>query len=217
MIDDVIAELKAHADAKHLAGMLRFGIDNSRALGVRIPQVRLIAKSYKKNHELALQLWDTGIHEARIMASIVDDPAQVTEEQFDTWAKDFYSWDLCDQVCGNLFDRTPLAVAKAIEYSERPEEYVKRAGFVLMAGYAVHHKKAADEVFLQFLSIIEREAHDSRNFVKKAVNWALRQIGKCNFNLKAEAIASAERIMLQDNKAAKWIAQDALRELLSRP
>lgn len=197
--------------------MLRFGVDNTRALGVRIPEVRRIAKAYKKNHQLALQLWDTGIHEARIMASMVDDPAQVTEEQFDAWAMDFYSWDLCDQVCGNLFDRTPFAIAKAIAYSERPEEYVKRAGFVLMAEYAMHQKKAADEVFLQFFPLMEREAYDGRNFVKKAVNWALRQIGKRNAILKAEAIATANRIILQDSKAAKWIAQDALKELSSRP
>ena len=197
--------------------MLRFGVDNSRALGVRIPEVRRIAKDHKKNHQLALQLWDTGVHEARIMASIIDDPVQVTEEQFDAWTMDFYSWDLCDQVCGNLFDRTPFAVAKAIAYSERPEEYVKRAGFVLMAEYAMHQKKAADEVFLLFFPVIEREAYDSRNFVKKAVNWALRQIGKRNASLKTEAIATANRILLQDSKAAKWIAQDALKELLSRP
>lgn len=197
--------------------MLRFGVDNTRALGVRIPEVRRIAKDHKKNHTLALQLWDTGVHEARIMASMVDDPARVTTEQFDAWTMDFYSWDLCDQVCGNLFDRTPFAVAKAMEYSERPEEYVKRAGFVLMAEYAMHQKTAADDVFLQFFPLMEREAYDSRNFVKKAVNWALRQIGKRNATLKAEAIATANRIMLQDSKAAKWVAQDALKELLNRP
>jgi 3-methyladenine DNA glycosylase AlkD len=215
--DSIIALLKQKADAKYLAGMLRFGIDNQRALGVKIPEVRKIAKACKKDHELAQQLWATGIHEARIMASLVDDPAKVTEKQIDDWTMEFYSWDLCDQVCGNLFDRTPFAVDKAIEFSLREEEYVKRAGFVLMAEYAIHNKKATNEVFMQFFPIMEREAHDDRNFVKKAINWALRQIGKRNSILKIEVVDSARRILAQDSKAAKWIASNALAELLNRP
>ncbi|OOQ60103.1 DNA alkylation repair protein [Mucilaginibacter pedocola] len=215
-VQHIINLLKARANAKYLAGMQRFGIDDQYALGVRIPEVRKIAKAYKKNHQLALQLWATGIHEARIMASMVDDPAQVTAQQIDEWTAQFYSWDLCDQVCGNLFDRTPFAVAKAFEFSAREEEYVKRTGFVLMAEYAIHHKKATNEELMQFFPIMEREAWDGRNFVKKAVNWALRQIGKRNAFLRAEAIATAHRILQQDSKAAKWIANDALRELLKR-
>ena len=215
--ESIIALLKQQADAKYLAGMRRFGIDNQRALGVKIPEVRKIAKAYKKGHELAQQLWATGIHEARIMASMVDDPARVTEKQIDDWTMDFYSWDLCDQVCGNLFDRTAFAVDKAIEFSLREEEYVKRAGFVLMAEYAIHNKKATNEVFMQFFPATEREAYDDRNFVKKAVNWALRQIGKRNSILKIEAVDTARRILAQDGKAAKWIASNALAELLSRP
>jgi 3-methyladenine DNA glycosylase AlkD len=151
------------------------------------------------------------------MASMVDDPAKVTEKQIDDWTMDFYSWDLCDQVCGNLFDRTPFAVDKAHEFSLREEEYVKRAGFVLMAEYAIHNKKATNEVFMQFFPIMEREAHDDRNFVKKAINWALRQIDKRNSILKIEAVDTARRILAQDSRSAKWIASNALAELLNRP
>jgi 3-methyladenine DNA glycosylase AlkD len=215
--DGVIALLKQKADAKYLAGMLRFGIDNQHALGVKIPEVRKIAKAIKKDHELAQHLWATGIHEARIMASMVDDPAMVTEKQIDDWTMDFYSWDLCDQVCVNLFDRTLFAVDKAIEFSLRKEEYVKRAGFVLMAEYAIHNKKAANEEFAQFFPAMEREAHDDRNFVKKAINWALRQIGKRNSILKIEAVDTARRILAKDSRSAKWIASNALAELLNRP
>jgi 3-methyladenine DNA glycosylase AlkD len=215
--ESIVALLKQKADAKYLAGMLRFGIDNQNALGVKIPEVRKIAKACKNDHELAQQLWATGIHEARIMASMVDDPAKVTEKQIDDWTMDFYSWDLCDQVCGNLFDRTPFAVDKAHEFSLREEEYVKRAGFVLMAEYAIHNKKVANEVFMQFFPTMEREAHDDRNFVKKAINWALRQIDKRNSILKIEAVDTARRILAQDSRSAKWIASNALAELLNRP
>jgi 3-methyladenine DNA glycosylase AlkD len=213
-VNDVIDTLKDLADAKYRAGMTRFGISNDKALGVKIPELRKIAKLIKKDHQLALQLWETGIHEARILASMVDDPKQVTTEQIDTWTKDFASWDVCDQVCGNLFDRTPYAIDKALEFSRHEAEFIKRAGFVLMAELAVHDKKAPDEVFIRFFPIITREADDERNFVKKAVNWALRQIGKRNDALRQLAIECAERILKQDTKAAKWIAGDALRELI---
>ncbi|MES2807090.1 MAG: DNA alkylation repair protein [Bacteroidota bacterium] len=211
--NDVIDLLKEKADAKYHAGMLRFGIANEKALGVRIPEVRKLAKLIKKDHALSQKLWETEIHEARILASLIGDPKQVTPVQIDAWTKDFTSWDVCDQVCGNLFDRTPYAIEKALEFSKREEEFVKRAGFVLMAELAVHDKKAPDEVFTLFFPIIEREAWDGRNFVKKAVNWALRQIGKRNATLRPLAIECAERILLQDSKAAKWVAGDALREL----
>jgi 3-methyladenine DNA glycosylase AlkD len=212
-VAEVIDHLKQKADAKHHAGMARFGIANEKALGVKIPEVRALAKLIKKDHELAQQLWDTGIHEARILASMIDNPKLVTPKQIDSWTRDFKSWDVCDQVCGNLFDRTPYAIDKALEFSNHEEEFVKRAGFVLMAEYAMHNKKADDLVFIQFFPIMEREAWDERNFVKKAVNWALRQIGKRNSTLRPLAIQCAERILLQDSKAAKWIAGDALREL----
>ncbi|GAA3967464.1 DNA alkylation repair protein [Mucilaginibacter dorajii] len=212
-VEKIIALLKQRANPDYLAGMQRFGIDNSQALGVKLPDIRKIAKGITKDHNLALELWVTGIHEARILASLVDDPAMVTEQQIDNWTEDFHSWDLCDQLCGNLFDRTPFAITKAIEFSARTEEFVKRAGFVLMAEYAVHNKKATNEAFIPFFAVIEREAWDNRNFVKKAVNWALRQIGKKNEILKAEAINTAERISTQNHKSAKWIASNALAEL----
>jgi 3-methyladenine DNA glycosylase AlkD len=192
--------------------MKRFGVDNSKALGVPLPQLRKIAKSIKKDHQLALDLWDSGIHECRVMASLVDDPNQVTPQQMDKWVADFYSWDVCDQVCGNLFDRTEFAIEKALEWSRSEKEYIKRAGFVLMAEFAVHNKKAGNEELMQFFPIIEREAWDDRNFVKKAINWALRQIGKRNKDLHKIAIECANRIAQQESKAAKWIAKDALNE-----
>lgn len=212
-VTEIIDLLKEKADAKYHTGMTRFAIANEKALGVNIPEVRKVAKLIKKDHKLAQALWDTDIHEARILASMIDDPKQVTPKQIDSWTKDFTSWDICDQVCGNLFDRTPYVIEKALEFSAREEEFIKRAGFVLMAEYAIHGKKVADDVFINFFPIIEREAWDDRNFVKKAVNWALRQIGKRSAVLRPLAIQCAERILLQDSKAAKWIAGDALREL----
>lgn len=215
-IREIIDELKQCANAAHLAGMKRFGIDNSHALGVPLPEIRKLARLIKKDHELAQQLWETYIHECRIIASLVDDPALVTLEQMDQWVSEFSSWDICDQVCGNLFDRTPFVIEKALKYSASEDEYIKRAGFVLMAEYAVHNKKASDDVFIQFFPVIEREAWDDRNFVKKAVNWALRQIGKRNKMLNQLAIATSKRILQQQSKTARWIASNALAELEKR-
>lgn len=212
----VLEQLKEKADANYLKGMARFGIDSSRALGVKLPEIRKLAKIIKKDHELALALWDTQIHEARMLASMIADPKLVTPELMDKWVGDFYSWDICDQVCGNLFDRTPFAIDKAVEYSSHQEEFVKRAGFVLMAEYAIHNKTAADDVFLNLFPIMEREAWDNRNFVKKAVNWALRQIGKRNNILKVNAINTARNIYNQSSKSAKWIAKSAIDELISK-
>jgi 3-methyladenine DNA glycosylase AlkD len=195
-------------------GMSRFGINPDRALGVRIPDLRRLAKEIGIDHRLALALWRTEVHEARIMASMIDDPAKVTERQVESWVVDFDSWDLCDQCCGNLFDRLPFAYGKAMEWSGRDEEFVKRAAFALMAWSAVHDKGADDRVFLEFLPVIEREADDDRNFVKKAVNWSLRQIGKRNRQLHRAAVASARRLAKRsDSSAARWIGTDALREL----
>ncbi|WP_121811434.1 DNA alkylation repair protein [Mucilaginibacter kameinonensis] len=212
----VLEQLKEKADATYLKGMARFGIDSSRALGVKLPEIRKLAKIIKKDHELALALWDTQIHEARMLASMIAEPKQVTPELMDKWAGDFYSWDICDQVCGNLFDRTPFAIDKAVEYSSHQEEFVKRTGFVLMAEYAIHNKTAPDEVFLNLFPIMEREAWDNRNFVKKAINWALRQIGKRNNILKVNAINTARNIYNQSSKSAKWIAKSAIDELISK-
>jgi 3-methyladenine DNA glycosylase AlkD len=213
---EVVDLLKQKSDALHLEGMKRYGIDNSKALGVSMPKVRQLAKEIKKDQALSLALWDTGIHECRILASMIGDPKLVTPQQMDQWVADFHSWDVCDQVCGNLFDRTEFAVDKAIEYSASEQEYIKRAGFVLMAEFAVHNKKAADDEFVKFFPIMEREAWDDRNFVKKAVNWALRQIGKRNKTLHIIAIETAKRIAQQDSKSAKWIAKNALDELEKR-
>lgn len=212
----VIEQLKEKADATYLKGMARFGIDSSKALGVKLPEIRRLAKVIKKDHDLALGLWDTQIHEARMLASMIADTKQVTPELMDNWVSDFYSWDICDQVCGNLFDRTPFAIDKAIEYSSHEEEFIKRAGFVLMAEYAIHNKTAPNEVFINLLPIMEREAWDNRNFVKKAVNWALRQIGKRNNILKVKAINTARNIYNLPSKSAKWIANNALNELISK-
>jgi len=213
---DIIATLRSLANPKNVAGMARYGINSSDAFGVSMPVLRQMARQYRRQHSLALELWQSGVHEARIMAALVDDPKQVTARQMDDWVRDFASWDVCDQVCSNLFDKTPFAHATILDWTQRRAEYVKRAGFVLMAALAVHDKKAPDELFLSFLPLIEREAGDERNFVRKAVNWALRQIGKRNARLKVAAIASARRILKQDTPPARWIARDALRELESR-
>jgi 3-methyladenine DNA glycosylase AlkD len=213
---EVIEELRSRANARDLEGMARFGIDTSSALGgSSMPYLRWLAKRLGKDHALAAELWKSGIHEARLLAAMVDDPAQVTEQQMEEWAAEFDSWDIVDGVCGTLFDRTPFAYRKAVEWSSREEEFVKRAAFSLMAMLAVNDKKAPHSSFEPFLPIIEREAGDRRNFVRKAVNWALRQIGKRNPALNAVAIASAERIQRSGVRPAKWVASDALRELRS--
>lgn len=195
--------------------MARFGINPHNTYGVSIPKLRKLALQIGRNHELAQGLWSSGIHEARILATLIDSPERVTEKQMENWVKHFDSWDVCDGCCGNLFDKTKFAYRKAVAWSKRHEEFVKRAGFVLMAQLAVHDKEASDKEFLRFFSIIEREATDHRNFVKKAVNWALRQIGKRNLHLNKVAIKTAKRIQEIDSRAAKWIASDTLRELTS--
>ncbi len=207
--------LRGMADPAYTEGMEGYGISTDTALGIRVPQLRKLAKEIGRDHDLAVQLWDKGVHEARLLATMVGDPKRVTEDLMEAWVLDIDSWDVCDLCMGNLFDRTPYARDKASKWSEREEEYVKRAGFVLMATLVVHDKKAGDQVFIGFLPMIEREAWDERNFVKKAVNWALRQIGKRNLALNARAIEAGERIHAQGTRPARWIASDALRELRS--
>ena len=180
-----------------------------------MPDLRKLARAIGRDHDLAIALWETNVHEARLLAGMIDDPAQVTEAQMEVWVHDFDSWDLCDQVCGNLFDRTPYAFRKASEWTLREDEFVKRAGFATVACAAVHRKDVDDERFEVFLPIIRAESTDERNFVKKAVNWALRQIGKRSPALNANAVATAEQIRRIDSKAARWIGSDALRELTS--
>lgn len=211
--EEVIRELKVLADPRAAAGMARFGIHINNVIGISIPHLRRLARSLGKDHALAQELWASGIHEARILAAYIDEPRLVTGRQMEDWVKEFDSWDVCDQVCSNLFDKTSYAYVKAVEWSEREEEFVKRAGFVLMAVLAVHDKPADDKEFLRFLEIIREKAGDDRNFVKKAVNWALRQIGKRNRALNRAAVSVAEDVYRSGTKAAKWIATDAIREL----
>jgi 3-methyladenine DNA glycosylase AlkD len=215
-IKKILADLENLGDRNNTAGMQQFGIQAENALGVRIPELRKYAAKLGKNHTLALILWENPVHEAKLLATLIDEYPKVTAEQMEAWAYDFYSWDICDGACNNLFDKTPYAWNKAREWTKRSEEFVKRAGFVLMATLSVHDKKASDEPFMAFLPYIEQEAYDDRNFVKKAVNWALRSIGKRNKTLNAEAIQCAQRIYQQKTKSARWIASDALRELQSK-
>ena len=215
--DDVLEKLRSLSKPGSLKGMSRFGIETKTALGVSVPDIRALAKELGKDHVLAGDLWASGIHEARILAPMVDDPKKVTETQMEEWVEAFDSWDVCDQCCSNLFDKLPLARKKAVEWSERDQEFVKRAGFVLMAALAVHDKSAPDGDFLRFLPIIKRESGDERNFVKKAVNWALRQIGKRNLALNKAAIKTAKEIRAAPRGPGRWIASDALRELESKP
>jgi 3-methyladenine DNA glycosylase AlkD len=214
-VESILQTLKAQANPDNVAGMARYGINPEGTLGVSVPALRQMAKEIGKDHELALELWASGLHEARILAVYIDDPRQVSETQMESWVVEIDSWDVCDQACSNLFDRTPYGVQKAFEWSERQETFVKRAGFVLMAALAVHDKKLPDETFEAFLAVITHQGDDERNFVKKAVNWALRQIGKRNLPLNRAAIAVAERLELSPSRAARWVAADALRELKS--
>jgi len=211
----IMEELKSLSDPKNVEGMARFGVSPDKTFGISIPNLRRIAKETGKSHYIALRLWASGFHEARILAGMVDDPNSVSEAQMDEWIKDFDSWDVCDQVCMNLFDKLPLAFEKAKEWSEREEEFEKRAGFALMACLAWHNKESEDSEFEKFFPSIKKHSTDERNFVKKAVNWALRQIGKRNPVLNKKAIETAKEIQKIDSKAAKWIANDALRELTS--
>jgi 3-methyladenine DNA glycosylase AlkD len=214
--DEILNQLKSSANPEAVAGMARFGINAKNTYGVPIPVLRKMAKKIGKNHRLAEELWHSGVHEARILASMIDLPGMVTEKQMESWVRDFDSWDVCDQCCSNLFDKTRFAHQKATEWSRRKEEFVKRAGFVLMATLSVHDKASNNQKFLRFVPIIKREATDDRNFVKKAVNWALRQIGKRNLSLNREAVKAAEEVQKIGSKSAKWIASDALRELTSK-
>jgi len=208
--------LKALGSPENVAGMARFGIVVRNAYGISAPALRKLAKQIGRDHALAQQLWRSGNHDARGLAALIDDPAVVDARQMESWAKDFDSWAVVDGTCNNLFRATALAHQKAAEWAEREEEFVKRAGFSLMACLAVHNKQVPDAHFLRLLTIIKREATDERNFVKKAVNWALRQIGKRNLRLREAAISTAKQIQRLDSKAARWIAADALRELTSK-
>jgi 3-methyladenine DNA glycosylase AlkD len=199
----------------NVAGMARYGISTNGAVGVSVYELRRMAKALAPDHQLALELWSTGMHEARLLAVFVDDAAAVTSSQMESWAADFDSWDICDQACTSLFDVSPHGWAKAVVWSGREEEFVKRGGFALMAGLAVHDKAAPDERFLALMPLIAAQADDDRNYVKKSVDWALRNIGKRNARLYAAALDTAQEIAARGTRSARWIATDALRELRS--
>jgi 3-methyladenine DNA glycosylase AlkD len=212
--EELITQLRALANPANVAGMARYGINPQGTLGISVYELRRIAKTVAPDHTLAEELWSTGIHEARILASFIERPEWVSEAQMERWVLDFDSWDVCDQVCG-LFEGASYAYAKAFEWSERPELFVRRAAFAIIAGLAVHDKQASDAKLAQFLPVIVRQATDERNFVKKAVNWALRNIGKRSLELNRQAIETARQIQRIDDRTARWIAADALRELTS--
>jgi 3-methyladenine DNA glycosylase AlkD len=213
---ELIAHLRSLRSSRNIEGQRRFGItSDSEMLGITAPVLREIARRYRRDHPLAQELWASGIHDARGLATLIDDPQQVTRRQMEQWVRDLDNWAITD-ACAFLFDRTAYAIEKAHAWSARRAEFVKRAGFSLMAGMAVHRKELTDDVFLGFLPVISREATDDRNFVRKAVNWALRQIGKRNPRLRRAAIAEARKIRRLESSAARWIAADALRELKRR-
>ena len=214
--EDILKQLEEMSNPEAVAGMARFGITGKKVLGVSIPSLEKIAKQAGKDPKLARQLWDSEVHEAQILACMVADPEKLSNRQMEQWVKDFESWDVCDQCCSRLFRKTHPAWEKALEWSSRKQEFVKRAGFVMMAQLAVHDKKADNNDFEKFFALIEKNAADERNYVKKAVNWALRQIGKRNPHLMERAIQIAETIQKTDSKSARWIAADALRELRER-
>jgi 3-methyladenine DNA glycosylase AlkD len=216
---EVANKLELLGSPANVAGMERFGIVTAKSFGISTPVLKQFANEVKKQaadrHKLAQELWETGIYDARAVAFLIDDPKQVTPNQMEAWALDFDNWATVDGTCGYLFCRTAFAYEKVFEWAQREPEFTKRAAFALMAYLAVHDKKAPDEKFAGFFPVIEAHSDDDRNFVKKAVNWALRQIGKRSMDLNREAVKTAERIQLQDTKSARWIAADALRELRS--
>jgi 3-methyladenine DNA glycosylase AlkD len=209
----VISWLERHGTKANRDGMARYAIPSDKAFGISVGSLRKYAKQLGSNHELAAALWDTGWYEARMLAAFVDEPARVTSAQMDRWCRDFDSWAICDTACFHLFDRTPFAWQKAQQWATAKPEFVKRAGFALMASLVAHDKRASDDAFIECLPLIETGAQDDRNFVKKAVNWALRSIGKRNRRLNAAAIVVAKRLADSDVPAARWVGKDALREL----
>jgi 3-methyladenine DNA glycosylase AlkD len=214
-VESALTWLKRHATKRTREGMARYGIPSDNALGVSVADIRLLAKQLGRNHELAAALWDTGVYEARMLTAFVDEPGRVTPAQMIRWCRDFDSWAICDTLCFHLFDRTPFAWEKARQWAASPREFVKRAGFALMASLVVHDKTAPGPRFLAFLPLIEQGATDERNFVKKAVNWALRCIGKRDMALNAAALALAKRLAQSEKASCRWVGKDALRELAS--
>ena len=214
-VEEILEKLESIGNQKNVEGMKRFGIVHEKNYGVTVTELRKFAKKIGKNHDLAVKLWDTKIRDARMIAACIENPETVSDEQVESWLKDIACWDLCDHCCGHFFDKLPYAYEKAIQWTKRKEEFQKRAGFSMVAWLAVHDKKKDDKWFENFLKIIKKESIDERNYVKKAVNWALRQIGKRNKKMNGKAIKTAEEIKKIDSKSARWIANDAIRELKS--
>jgi 3-methyladenine DNA glycosylase AlkD len=214
-VDEVMEQLKSRAKPEQVEGMSRFAIAGEQRMGVSVPDMRKIAKGIGKDHRLALDLWETGVPEGMIVAGMIAEPEKLTEEQMESWVVDINSWDICDQVCMNLFEKSPLAEKKIFDWSGRDEEFVKRTAFALIACLAWHDKAAADQDFIKYFPVIVSGSSDDRNFVKKAVNWALRNIGKRSLGLNKAAIEVANEIKDIDSKSARWIASDAIRELES--
>ncbi|MBN2599287.1 MAG: DNA alkylation repair protein [Candidatus Thermoplasmatota archaeon] len=214
--DEIIKKLHSLANPENVNGMARYGINPQNNLGISIYQLRRLAKQIGTHHALALKLWDSQIHDARLLACFIDDPKQATSEQMDAWADDFDSWDICDQACTSLFDLSPLTSEKVFQWVNKENEFVKRAAFSLIAGLAVHDKTATDQDFEAFLRLCITSATDERNYVKKAVSWAVRNIGKRNLQLNKKSLETAEEIRHINSKSARWIASDAIRELTSQ-
>jgi len=215
-VQQIVERLNALARPDQVEGMARYGMTAQGRLGVSIPNLRRLAKEVGQDHSLALALWKTGIPEARIVAAMIADPQELTGEQMEEWVQDLDSWDVCDQVCMNLLEKTPLAWPKILAWAEREEEFVKRAAFALIACLAWHDRQAEDEQFIALLPLLKRGSTDERNYVKKAVNWALRNIGKRNPRLNRAAIAAAQEIQQLNSRAARWIASNAIKELESQ-
>jgi 3-methyladenine DNA glycosylase AlkD len=212
---EVLAWLERRGTRRNVEGLARYGIVAPRALGVPVGTLLGLAKQLGKDHALAAALWESGWYEARLLAPMVDDPGQVTRGQMNAWAAAFDSWAVCDHACWHLFERTPFAWEKARRWSSSPRELVKRAGFALMAGLALHDKAAPDTRFRSFLPLVEKGARDERNFVKKGVNWALRAIGRRNLALNEAALVVARRLAGSEEASSRWVGQDAARELAS--
>jgi 3-methyladenine DNA glycosylase AlkD len=213
--DEAVAWLKRHATKANRDGMARYGLPSDHALGVSMANLKVLGKRLGRNHELAAALWATGIYEARLLTSFVDEPARVTPAQMERWCRDFDNWGICDTICFQLFDRTPHAWQKVAAWHGRRDEFVKRAAFALLASLALHDKTGSDAPFIESLSFVERAADDDRNFVKKGVSWALRSIGRRNPSLNAAAVTLARRLAARDEPGPRWVGKDALRELTS--
>jgi 3-methyladenine DNA glycosylase AlkD len=212
---EILKHLQSLSNSDNVAGMARFGISAKTVYGVSLPHLKPLARQIGKDHLLAQELWSSGAHEARLLACFIENPGEVTRRQMDRWASDFDNWAVCDGCCLHLFAKVPFAQEKVAAWCVRKREFVRRAGFSMMAVLAVHDKKANDSLFLQWLRLIKNASTDERNFVKKAVNWSLRQIGKRNLRLNGAAIRTAKAVQKLDSTSARWIAADALRELMS--